>query len=76
VLFAPVRSLVTFLVIDVTLYRNECTRHKKRSSVVAVDLYLAGEAGSQRVEVWRKLQRYGAVPLGNSGVLWWLRSSR
>src|ERR1700719_2074398 len=24
---------------------------------------------SQRVEVWRKLQRYGAVPLGNSGYL-------
>jgi hypothetical protein len=28
----------------------------------------AGRA-SQRVEVWRKLQRYGAVPLGNSGYL-------
>src|ERR1700756_1921394 len=24
---------------------------------------------SQRVEVWRKLQRYGTVPLGNSGYL-------
>lgn len=24
---------------------------------------------TQRVEVWRKLQRYGAVPLGNSGYL-------
>lgn len=24
---------------------------------------------SQRVQVWRKLQRYGAVPLGNSGYL-------
>ena len=24
---------------------------------------------SQRVEVWRRLQRYGAVPLGNSGYL-------
>src|ERR1051325_8261766 len=24
---------------------------------------------SRRVEVWRKLQRYGAVPLGNSGYL-------
>jgi hypothetical protein len=24
---------------------------------------------SQRVEIWRKLQRYGAVPLGNSGYL-------
>jgi hypothetical protein len=28
----------------------------------------AGRA-SERVEVWRKLQRYGAVPLGNSGYL-------
>src|SRR6202171_81855 len=27
------------------------------------------KGGSQRVEVWRKLQRYGAVPLGNSGYL-------
>src|SRR5258707_960283 len=25
--------------------------------------------GSQRVEIWRKLQRYGTVPLGNSGYL-------
>ena len=24
---------------------------------------------SQRVEIWRKLQRYGSVPLGNSGYL-------
>ena len=24
---------------------------------------------SQRVQVWRKLQRHGAVPLGNSGYL-------
>src|SRR5882724_6451356 len=24
---------------------------------------------SQRVEIWRKLQRYGTVPLGNSGYL-------
>jgi hypothetical protein len=28
----------------------------------------AGRA-SQRVEIWRKLQRYGTVPLGNSGYL-------
>ncbi len=26
-------------------------------------------SASQRVEVWRKLRRYGAVPLGNSGYL-------
>jgi hypothetical protein len=30
---------------------------------------LPTKKASQRVEVWRKLQRYGAVPLGNSGYL-------
>jgi len=30
---------------------------------------LPSKRASQRVEVWRKLQRYGAVPLGNSGYL-------
>jgi hypothetical protein len=30
---------------------------------------LPSKRASQRVEVWRKLQRFGAVPLGNSGYL-------
>src|SRR5882672_4395484 len=30
---------------------------------------LPTKRASQRVEVWRSLQRYGAVPLGNSGYL-------
>ena len=30
---------------------------------------LPSKRGSQRVEIWRKLQRYGTVPLGNSGYL-------
>src|SRR5260370_33058575 len=30
---------------------------------------LPTKRASKRVEVWRKLQRYGAVPLGNSGYL-------
>jgi len=30
---------------------------------------LPRKRASQRVEVWRKLQRYGTVPLGNSGYL-------
>jgi len=30
---------------------------------------LPTKRASQRVEVWRKLQRYGAVPLGNSGYM-------
>src|SRR6516225_9390239 len=30
---------------------------------------LPRKRASQRVEVWRKLQRFGTVPLGNSGYL-------
>src|SRR5260221_4430386 len=30
---------------------------------------LPTKRASQRVEVWRKLQRFGTVPLGNSGYL-------
>ncbi|MGH9714540.1 MAG: chromate resistance protein ChrB domain-containing protein [Candidatus Acidiferrales bacterium] len=30
---------------------------------------LPGKRASQRVEIWRKLRRYGAIPLGNSGYL-------
>jgi hypothetical protein len=30
---------------------------------------LSTKQASQRVEIWRKLQRYGTVPLGNSGYL-------
>ena len=30
---------------------------------------LSAKRASRRVEVWRKLQRYGAAPLGNSGYL-------
>src|SRR5947208_7904158 len=30
---------------------------------------LPTKRASQRVEIWRKLQRYGTVPLGNSGYL-------
>jgi hypothetical protein len=37
--------------------------------VVAYDIHIACKPASQRVEIWRKLQRYGAVPLGNSGYL-------
>jgi hypothetical protein len=34
-----------------------------------VTFTLPRNRASQRVKVWRKLQRYGAVPLGNSGYL-------
>jgi hypothetical protein len=30
---------------------------------------LPTKRASQRVEIWRRLQRYGTVPLGNSGYL-------
>jgi hypothetical protein len=43
----------------------------KQSSMVWLLLAftLPTKRASQRVEVWRKLQRYGTVPLGNSGYL-------
>ena len=44
---------------------------RKRSSVawLLLAFTLPTKRASQRVEVWRKLQRYGTVPLGNSGYL-------
>jgi hypothetical protein len=44
---------------------------RKRSSVawLLLAFTLPAKRASQRVEVWRKLQRYGTVPLGNSGYL-------
>ena len=44
---------------------------RKRSSVawLLLAFTLPVKRASQRVEVWRKLQRYGTVPLGNSGYL-------
>src|SRR5712671_8227544 len=44
---------------------------RKRSSVawLLLTCTLPTKRASQRVEVWRKLQRYGTVPLGNSGYL-------
>src|SRR5258708_10589968 len=44
---------------------------RKQSSVawLVLTFTLPTKRASQRVEVWRKLQRYGTVPLGNSGYL-------
>src|SRR5258705_7210788 len=44
---------------------------RKESSVawLLLTFTLPTKRASQRVEVWRKLQRYGTVPLGNSGYL-------
>jgi hypothetical protein len=43
----------------------------RRSTVawLLLTFTLPTKRASQRVEVWRKLQRYGTVPLGNSGYL-------
>jgi hypothetical protein len=44
---------------------------RRHSSVawLLLTFTLPTKRASQRVEVWRKLQRYGSVPLGNSGYL-------
>src|SRR5258707_10446708 len=44
---------------------------QRRSSIawLLLAFTLPTKRASQRVEVWRKLQRYGSVPLGNSGYL-------
>src|SRR4029077_3744758 len=45
------------------------SRDERWSSWLLLTLTLPKRRASQRVEVWRKLQRYGTVPLGNSGYL-------
>jgi hypothetical protein len=45
------------------------TRSSKQAPWLLFVLSLPAGRASQRVEVWRKLQRFGAVPLGNSGYL-------
>src|ERR1700681_2145632 len=44
---------------------------RKRSSTawLLLAFTLPAKRASQRVGVWRKLQRYGTIPLGNSGYL-------
>src|SRR5262252_5813662 len=44
-------------------------RRPVETSWLLLTFTLPTKRASQRVEVWRKLQRYGAVPLGNSGYL-------
>jgi hypothetical protein len=45
------------------------TNRKSTIPWLLLTFSLPAKRASQRVEVWRKLQRYGAVPLGNSGYL-------
>jgi len=44
-------------------------RNKRRTEWLLLTFTLPTKRASQRVEIWRKLQRYGTVPLGNSGYL-------
>ena len=43
--------------------------HDREAEWLLLTFTLPTKKASQRVEVWRKLQRYGGVPLGNSGYL-------
>jgi hypothetical protein len=44
--------------------------HKQSTAAwLLLTFTLPTKRASQRVEIWRKLQRYGTVPLGNSGYL-------
>jgi hypothetical protein len=47
----------------------EIVKHKNESPWLLLTFTLPTKCASQRVEVWRKLQRYGSVALGNSGYL-------
>jgi hypothetical protein len=44
-------------------------RDKRATEWLLLTFTLPTKRASQRVEIWRKLQRYGTVPLGNSGYL-------
>jgi hypothetical protein len=44
-------------------------RKRKTLAWLLLTFTLPANRASQRVEIWRKLQRYGTVPLGNSGYL-------
>jgi hypothetical protein len=44
-------------------------RNRRASEWLLLTFTLPTKRASQRVEIWRKLQRYGTVPLGNSGYL-------
>jgi hypothetical protein len=44
-------------------------RAQTKAKWLLLTFTLPTKQASQRVEIWRKLQRYGTVPLGNSGYL-------
>lgn len=44
-------------------------RRRPAAGWLLLTFTIPAKRASQRVEIWRKLQRYGTVPLGNSGYL-------
>src|SRR5437660_7186560 len=44
-------------------------RNSRTIAWLLLTFTLPSKRASKRVEIWRKLQRYGTVPLGNSGYL-------
>src|SRR5260370_17643481 len=44
-------------------------RDKRAAEWLLLTVTVARKRDRQRVEIWRKLQRYGTVPVGNSGYL-------
>src|SRR5499425_2665028 len=42
---------------------------RERTAWLLLAFSIPAKRASKRVEIWRKLQRYGTVPLGNSGYL-------
>lgn len=45
------------------------SKSNHEASWLLLTFTLPAKRASQRVEVWRKIQRFGAIPLGNSGYL-------
>jgi hypothetical protein len=57
------------LVICITLYEMTVTDSIVDASWIVLMFSLPAKQASQRVEVWRKLKRYGALPLESGGYL-------
>jgi hypothetical protein len=60
---------LAFVVICITLYDMAVTESAVWASWIMLMFKLPTKQASQRVEVWRKLKRYGALPLASGGYL-------
>src|SRR5487761_19352 len=63
------QRLTSILVRYITQHDMAIEIRKGQPPWILLAFTLPAKRASQRVEVWRKLQRYGSVPLGNSGYL-------